>query len=193
MNLKAIIKILVLMLVGICVGTTFSNAAIEIKAGTSPHVNISATTCFEYCYNMRAFSSSLGANSLDPHLTTNADWGAAAYLGLSGYGYVRSKTGETITIGSTNYYSTTNNATGVMNMGKIMTFTASNFDRDDNNVKKLYEKKDTKYVEILAQYNNGQGIYTNKKGLAIIETSGWFSSDAGYDQSSNKFNILLRK
>ena len=156
MKSKQKIKIAFLTIVGICIGTTVSNAAIEIKPGTSPHVNLTASTSFEYCYNMRSYSSSLGANNLDPHLTTNADWAATAYLGLSAYGYVRTKEGNPVSIGEASYYSTTQNATGVMNMGKTTTQTASNFDRisDTNSVKiqtiNIYNKRYTKYVDILS-------------------------------------------
>ena len=192
MNLKRKIRILILTLVaGTCIGSTVSNAAIEIKPGTSPHVNITSSTSYEYCYNMRAYSSSLGANSLDPHLTTNADWAAAAYLGLSGYGYVRTADGNSVTIGENSYFSTTKNATGVMDMGKNYTQTASNFDRQNSYTTNLYNARDTKYVDLLST----EGYDSNKKGLAIAETRGWFNSSTGYNGggiNSYSYYILPR-
>lgn len=194
MSKKNKIRILIIILLSICIGTTVSNAAIEIKPGTSPHVNITASTSYEYCYNMRAYSSSLGANSLDPHLTTNADWAAAAYLGLSGYGYVRTKEGNPVTIGEATYYSTTQNATGVMDMGKNYTQTASNFGRIINGNRaaetiNLYNARYTKYVDLLSQ----EDYDSNKKGLAIEETKGWFNSSTGYNGGSiNSYYILPR-
>ena len=99
MKIKRLIKILIIALIGICVGSTASNAAIEIKPTSSVHNNITASTAYEYCYYMRAYSSSLGANSLDPHLALSADWGAVAYLGASGYGGVKNSQDETIKFG----------------------------------------------------------------------------------------------
>ena len=94
MKIKRLLKILIIALIGICIGSTASNAAIEIKKTDTAekHFGVTAGTAFDYCYNMRAYSSSLGANSLDPHLVLNADWAAAVYLGASGYGGIDAST-----------------------------------------------------------------------------------------------------
>ena len=106
--------------------SSISNAAIEIKSGTTAHIGINASNAYQYCYDMRSSASTLGNNTLDPHLTLNADWGATVYLGASAYGNVRDNDGESITINGTTYNSTTNNITGVMNSGQFI-ITASLF------------------------------------------------------------------
>ena len=189
MKLNKKIMILILAIVGMCIGTTVSNAAIEIKSGTSPHTKITVSTAYEYCYNMRAFSSSLGANSLDPHLTTNADWGAAAYLGMSGYGYVRSAYGQAVSIGENTYNSTTQNATGVMNMGGHYVYTASFIvgRTSTSNNTNLNDNINTKYVDRLSDV-----LEDNKKGLGLIETKGWFSSTCLYPATSSTYSQVPR-
>ena len=61
------------------------NAAMEIKDGANMY-NTTASDAYQICYDLRNPTSTLSKNSLDPHLTLNADWAAATYLGLSGYG-----------------------------------------------------------------------------------------------------------
>lgn len=166
MKINRIIKILIIALIGICIVSTASNAAIEIKKTdtTEKHKNITASTAFDYCYYMRAYSSSLGANSLDPHLVLNADWAAFTYLGFSGYGSMYSFYGNNKSASFQNsgggyvfQASSTNNATGVYTMevdryrGAYYTWTASIMgDNTNQYANSIYQKINTKYVEQLS-------------------------------------------
>ena len=178
-NKVKIIGILVMIsLIAICF-STISNAAIEVKPGTAAHVNINPSTAYQYCYDMRSSTSTLGANTLDPHLILNADWGAVTYLGASTYGNIRSANGTEVTIKDEKYYSTTNNITGVMNMGNNLgTFTSSLIDGAAKNVNRTNLEKNinTKYVETLPTECTIDGT----KGQALAETAGWYGSLCEY-------------
>lgn len=173
------------LILGICFNN-ISNAAIEIKPGTKRHTNIQATTAYQYCYDMRSSTSTLGNNSLDPHLTLNADWTATAYLGASVYGNVRNQKGNGVIIGgSTTYNSTTNNITGVMNMGSPYIFTSSllttyNTNECDEYIN-LVNNKNTKYVEVFEESDTIE----NAKGKGTIEVKNWWDSNYNYANSSN--------
>lgn len=152
-----------------------SKAAIEVKPGTSSYVDITASDSYKLCYDLREYDTTLGTNSLDPHLTLNKDWGAVTYLSVSSYGAVRGYQGPSVTIGSTDYTSTTGNKSGVMNFGKTYTQTSSLFggrSADYNTTTNLKNNLNTKYVENLATTNNVE----NTKGQALMEVNAWYNS-----------------
>lgn len=178
------ISLIMILILGIYF-STISNAAIEIKSGTEPHTNIKVTNSYQYCYDMRSSTSTLGNNSLDPHLTLNADWAAVAYLGASTYGSVRDNVGNEEQIGDGIYYSTTNNITGVMDLGKTdHTQTASLLEgySNSNNRTNLENNINTKYVELLPVLpsTSAEGALEKRieltKGLGFAEVTGWYSS-----------------
>lgn len=198
-KIKIIGSLLLICLFILCF-STISNAAIEIKAGTTRHTHIDISTAYQYCYDMRSATSTLGINSLDPHLSLNADWGATAYLGASTYGGVRNKNGTMIKINEANNLSTTNNITGVMNLGSYL---AGNMLYESNIYvscisdkrtgsrevfDNIYKNKDTKYVEIIPTDENIE----KTRGMALIETDNWYGSGgtAGINES---YPIMYRK
>jgi hypothetical protein len=140
----------------------------EIKSGTSTKTGLTVSQSFAYCYNLRASSTTLGNNTLDPHLTLNSDWGAVLYLAASVYG-VDTTTNDTIQA------STTGNESGVKNLGANATFTSSLFGGivEDNSYRINLEKfVGTKYVESTDTSNSA----SSTRGQAIGETSGWNST-----------------
>ena len=101
-----------------------SYAAIEIKPSTAANSdgvmkNSSVSNSYLLCQGMTNQGESLYGATVVPHLSTNADWGAVSYLSNSIYGTnsAGQNTGEKIQINGINYYSTTGNASGVMNWG----------------------------------------------------------------------------
>lgn len=178
----SIIAIVFLMLF-----TIKSNAAMAIKPGTSSWTKISVSESYQQCYNLRNSDATLGKNNLDPHLTLNKDWGAVAYLAISPYGKVEKDIrGPKISINGTNYYTTTGNITGVMNMGEYYTQTSSLLGGNGNdNTTNLTNNLSTKYVENLS----AETSIENTRGQAIAETWGWFSSDKYYSTSSAPVGI----
>lgn len=197
------ISLIVIFILSICFSNS-SNAAIESKPGQTIHVNNTANTEFMYCYNMRSSTSTLANNTLDPHMMLNVDYGAAVYLGASAYGDVRDATGKAITIQDTSYYSLTNNKTGVMDFalfngynrktsagnglsGGLYTRTAGIYDEattDNANTSILYNFRNTKYVDKLT----GE---SDTKGMAILETSGWYGSNNTIPYETQK-NVTCR-
>lgn len=170
--------------------STISNAAIEVKPGTSAYTTITASDSYDLCYNLRNADSTLGNNSLDPHLTLNKDWSAVAYLGASTYGNVRSKTGTSVVINERTYYSTTNNITGVMDFGYTpFTQTASIYDNISSGelVKSLINNKNSKYVETI----NSNSV--NLKGYAFSETKSWYGSDASFPSDTSSFREIIAR
>lgn len=109
--------------------TTKVNASqIEIKPNSKGIRNITVSQSYVTCRNLDSLSSTLGTTALDPHLVTNKDWGAVAYLANSDYGvgangHTTAKdsgqglSGKEITLDGVKYFSTSGNATGVMNWG----------------------------------------------------------------------------
>lgn len=189
MKIKNIIKILMvtvllyIVLNMICI--QFSNAAIEIKPGTTVQTNISINDSFQYCYDMRHPTSSLGNNSLDPHVAKATDWGITAYLGLSGYGAVKSASGPQITIGESNYSTTTGNASGVMNFGRTITQVAGYAENSTSNANegcrtKLYLPEYSRYVDVI-----GENTVLGTRGMAYAETSGWYNSSQEFLRSND--------
>lgn len=186
-----IITLIIILVLGVCFCNK-SNAAIEIKPGTEAHTKIKVTNSYQYCYDMRSSTSTLGNNTLDPHLTLNADWGAVAYLGASAYGSVRDNVGNEEQIGDRIYYSTTNNITGVMDLGKTeYTQTASLLEgySDSNNRTNLENNINTKYVETISK-SDDVNKEAKMKGWAFYEVKGWYSaSNSGLDGTANPVGI----
>ena len=187
------IMILIIMLSFLMGLTTISNAGMEINGG-DVWTKITASEAYEQCYNLRNSDSTLGVNSLDPHLTLNKDWGAVAYLAISNYGEVTSKTGPTISLGETTRCTTTGNVTGVIDFGRTMyTLTSSLLETDDGTNSEyrtaLINNKGTKYVEILTE----EKTVESTKGQALTETYGWFSTSGYYSYPAASAPVYIRR
>ena len=181
------ILIMVIIFLLIVLLPTITKAGIESKPGTTAWTNISVSDAYGLCYDLNSGGSTLGDCNLDPHLALNKDWGAVAYLAVSGYGAVTTATGPSISIdGMEGYYTTTGNITGVINLGKTAyTYTSGSIavgleeDSKNNQYRtNLIKNKDTRYVEILP--DAGKETAENTKGMAIVETNGWFGSKSSY-------------
>ena len=167
---------------------TISKANMEIKPGTTTWANITVSEAYEACRDLDMGGSSLGTNGLDPHLALSKDWGAVAYLAVSVSGGVTStttQTGPKVTVDNREYTTTTGNLTGVMDFGKTLTYVSSAHEtgletagtNDKNNYRtKLIKDKNTRYVELLPTTATVEGT----KGMAIVETQGWFRSGMQY-------------
>ena len=158
---------------------TISKADMEITGTGTLYTQVTASEAYDFCKNLNTTYSVLGTDQLDAHLVLNKDWGAVAYLAISAYGKVTSKNAPTV--GS--HTSTTGNITGVMDMGKTYTFTSAGHitglaaaSNATDYRQSLIDNQDTKYVELLPATQN----VSNTKGMAISETSGWFSSSTSY-------------
>lgn len=157
--------------------------------GTDSMVLTSVTDSYVLCQNMKERGESLEGSTVLPHLSTNADWGAVSYLSNSIYGTNTQgkNTGVQISIDGVKYYSTTGNATGVMNWGanpntSRISQTASLMQKyvEDNStstandyVIELLNNKDTRYVEII---NTGNFTIKNTLGMALRETQNIYSA-----------------
>lgn len=172
------------MAIAVVAMSSISRAAIEIKPGTTVYDYITVSDSYQLCYDLRANDTTLGSNSLDPHLILNKDWGAVAYLGASAYGSARSDKGDKIDINGGNYYSTTGNKSGVINLGNNPTQTAaiskSRYSTYDRYRKNLIENIEKKYVETYENELSG-------KGCAWNETKNWYSGSYTFNE------IILRK
>ena len=197
MKTKKILVIGIITFIAIMLLPTISKAGVESKPGGTIWKNISISNAYKVCYEMRESTSTLGVNSLDPHLALNKDWGAVAYLAISTYGAVKDKTGPTevaVPGTETKYTSTTGNATGVMNfgIGTAYTYLAGAHETGLESAShpeyrtELITNKNSKYVELLPASAN----VDNTKGMAISETQGWYSSTARY--CSAQYLCLLR-
>lgn len=176
-SIKIIIDILIILMLMLA---TKSYAALECKKNSlSEKMTTNQEKAFQLCYDMRDPTSSLGNNSLDPHLQLNKDVGAYAYLGMSAYGSNGAITQITSTHGSTS-----SNATGVLyTWGQSFTITAGTYDGAE--IIKKYGK--TKYIEVF----NENYTKENTKGMSIIETKGWYNGNADGSVNNNA-QVLVR-
>ena len=204
---KNIIKVILLVTLCLIIQNLFfvqrSNAAIESKAGTAYHNGISVNQSFQYCYDMRYPTSSLGNNSLDPHLVTANDWGGVAYLGLSSYGAVKKETGATsdVVIDNRTYSTLTGNKTGVLNFGSgtygnnytsnyVQTATYLDGSTANNDRSKLYLASNARLVNKISATNDVE----HTKGQAAAETSGWYNVNGYFKSYPNLDNpISMRR
>ena len=149
--------------------------------GSNVLVKSTVSNSYLLCQQMKNNGESLYGATVKPHLATNKDWGAVSYLSNSIYGTntAGQNTGVEVTINGVTYYSTTGNASGVMNWGinkykTLYTQTAGlidNYTSGNNNVTELYNNRDTEYVEYINPTTASLTI-----GMAMQETSGKFGS-----------------
>lgn len=120
-----IISILILISIILVIPKSYGAIALEptiMENGKEKNPVIVHTTIsnsYSLCQQMTKNGESLYGTTVKPHLATNKDWGAVSYLSNSAYGTNREgkNTGVTTTINGVDYYSTTGNASGVMNWG----------------------------------------------------------------------------
>lgn len=149
--------------------------------GSNVLVNTKVSNSYTLCQQMTMNGESLYGTTVKPHLATNKDWGAVSYLSNSIYGTNTQgqNTGVEVTINGVTYYSTTGNASGVMNWGKnkykeLYTQTAGlmdNYSSGNDNVTELYNNRETEYVDFI---NPTTSSLT--RGMAMQETSGKFAT-----------------
>ncbi len=193
---EQILIMVIIFLLIVLLLPTITKAGVESKPGTTAWTNISVSDAYDVCYGMASGGSTLGNCSLDPHLILNKDWGAAAYLAISGYGAVTTATGPTVTIGEKkDYTSTTGNITGIINFGKTAyTYTSSSIAAGlEGTVKErqsLIDNSKTRYVETLP--DSGDVTVETTKGMAIAETKGWFSSRGNYYVPTTSYPTVAR-
>lgn len=153
--IKKIKILIVIVFLSLILFTTSSYGAIEIKEERPDAFTISPSNAFATCYNLRANSTTLGNNSLDPHLVLNSDWATVIYLTLSVYG----------TNNQSRYQYSTGNKSGVFYddcyfIPSALLETAITGPSYEN----IYKYRNTKYVESLPiddkdLVNKGRGIY----------------------------------
>lgn len=182
MKMKKQIIIGIMILLAMSLLPNISKAAdisrFESKSGGTLWNNVTISRAYQECYDLRELSaeSTLGNNSLDPHLTLNKDWGAVAYLAISPYGGVSSVYSQT----------TTGNLTGVQDFGKAdakFEFTSSLLTgaKDNTNITNLINNIGTKYVEELAE--DAWTNIENSKGMALAETRGYKNSSQNWNNA----------
>lgn len=148
---------------------------IQIKKGATSWTSISVSDAYDKCQELNDDNSALGITSSNvmAHLSTNADWYAVSLLTQSDYG-------------SKNNNNTTGNNSGIMNFGKMWTFTAGimedNTQTTNANYQSIIDNKNTKFVEKIKNQANKE---SNKPGLGF-RASELLSSDTIYYQ--NNFN-----
>ncbi len=174
-NKKLIIIGTIALLIMICL-PNISKAGYESKANSTAWDDISISGAFGVCKDLSSPTSTLGNNTVDPHLILNKDWGAVAYLSLSAYGNgTKGYTSNRVD----SHYTTTSNLSGIIDLGRDGVYNyewvsalMKDFNGNDEYVKQysknLIDNKDTRYVEELEE-----NAFTNNelsKGLALSET-----------------------
>ena len=165
--------------------------------GSNVLVNKTVSASYLLCQQMKSNGESLYGTSVKPHLATNKDWGAVSYLSNSVYGTntTGQNTGIEKTINGVRYYSTTGNASGVMNWGsnpnKTLYIFSAGLDNAYNgnniaSIAELYNNRTTEYVEYQDMTNKSLTI-----GMAIHETAGFFSGLHYINHSNSQQNHVV--
>ena len=189
---KTIISFIIIIFI-IIFSTTISKAGVQIIKGATTYTSVNISESFDICYNLRNGDSTLGTNTLDPHLATSLDWGAVAYLAQSRYGANAT---------STNSYNSTStgNESGVKDTGGYMQ-TATLFEnrnKTSTNAKsyryRLEEALKTpgmeKYVDEISNTVN----VTTTLGRAIAETQNWYGATYTFqNQSNTDYPLIIRE
>lgn len=131
-----ILSITILLIIAFGIINTV-NGAIAIKeAGSTVLTGKTISEFFDMALQMKDAGQALEGTSLDPHMATNKEWAAVSYLSNSNYGTAGEgkNTGMTVTINGNSHYSTTDNITGVIDWGKLNTYTAGVLSGADTNV-----------------------------------------------------------
>lgn len=212
---QIIISIIILIIIGIC---QKSYAAIEIKPSPAANaskvmVNSSVSNSYLLCQNMTKQGESLYGSTVLPHLSTNTDWGAVSYLSNSIYGTNSEgkNNGLEVTIDGITYYSTTGNASGVMNWGvnyykvqgnsTLLTQTSSLITKyvNDNTgstainyVTELEKaaKANSRYVDIV---NTNSFTVKNTLGMCLAEVIGYPWRQYGYYGQDINYPMVIRQ
>ena len=204
------VKSIIVSILMIFILSNSSYAAIEIvpsrdTKGTDGTTTISVSNSYLLCRGMTDSGQTLAGATVQPHLVTNADWGAVSYLSNSVYGTnsAGKNTGVQIMIDSVKYYSTTGNLTGVMNWGSnpnttrytqtaslIKKYTDNNTESTANDaVEVLYQNKDERFVDVI---DTGDAWYRTTYGLAMVDTNGIYSSWS-YRSTNINYPICIRQ
>lgn len=177
MKVNKIIKILTLGIIFMILSNIKSYGAVAITKGTSVFTNRTISDFYDICKEMKNVGQGLEGTDVDVHMATNKEWATVSYFSNSNYGTATQgkNNGTSVTIDGTDYYSTNGNATGVMNWGKIMTYTSgvlSNY---------------TNIGTTSTLYNNGRSIIQNATDSVHVDlinsvsrssigATGWYST-----------------
>lgn len=156
--MKNKIKISIIILILTLAITTQVFGAVAIKPTGNVYTSITLSNAFDQCLAMKASGGALAGSNVDVHMANGKEWGTVSYFSNSPYGTntVGQNTGIAITVGGTQYLSTNGNATGVMDWGKTVSYTAS--------VVSVYNSINTSGTA----YSNGRSVIENA-GTSLVD------------------------
>lgn len=183
--MKKIVVSIIFIVTFLMVNNTY--AAIEMKStsNNNRYTNVTVSESFNLCYDLRNNTSTLGENTLDPHMCKNTEWGAVLYLAHSRYG------ANNVNI----QYNTTGNNTGIMNMDgyvqmadlrstrAITSTTTGNYAVLNE---ALADSNKKRYVEITPD----EPTVENTLGMAFKETEQWYGANNGFP--NNNYPVSIR-
>lgn len=181
-----------------------------VTNGSNVLVNTTVSNSYSLCQQMTRSGESLYGTTVQPHLATNKDWGAVSYLSNSIYGTNTQgqNTGTQITINGVNYYSTTGNASGVMNWGsnpnkELYTHTSAlnqvYMNLGDTTTSSAYDnvieldtaaKNNSNYVEVIDTWNMTK---ENTLGMSLSEINNYSFVDWKGRYASKDYPVIVRK
>lgn len=173
MKREKIKYILLIMLIGLTVAMpqAYAKTSIEIKPNASTvYTNKTISEFFDESMAMKNVGEGLEGSDVDVHMATNTDWAIFSYFSNSQYGTngKGQNNGLDVTIGGTTYKSTNGNITGMMDLGKTLTYTSGLI----NNYKEL---SDTEEV-----YINGRSIILNATNSRYVDLSNVSRESMGF-------------
>lgn len=163
---KMILLIILIFLISISLMQIKSYAGLTVTSSGTRADKKTTSNAFAYCYNLRVSTSTLGDNTLDPHLMLNSDFATAFYLGVSSYG-------RGSLAGLVNASANGNNS-GIFCTGEIERTSAirENYYSTSSNKSyftNLIAYKDTNYVELLPESLSSD----SNTGKALNEIQSW--------------------
>ena len=183
--MKKVVISIIFIAILLIVNNTYAAMEMKSTSNNNRYVYVTVSESFNLCYDLRNSTSTLGTNTLDPHLCKNVEWGAVLYLAHSRYGANNSNI-------KTN---TTGNNTGVMNMDGYVQMSALRNTRDSTSTTTgnyyvlnaaLLDDNKKKYVEIIPD----NPTVENTLGMAFKETEQWYACSANFPNVN--YPVLIR-
>ena len=154
----------------------YAKTSIEIKPSSTVYTHKTISEFFDDSIKMKNPGEGLEGSNVDVHMATNMDWAIVSFFSNSAYGTngEGKNVGLDVTIEGNTYRSTNGNVTGVMNFGKMPTYTAGVISKYTaisdtseayaNGIRILENVTNNKYVDVINASNSEQAAFKSWYG-----------------------------
>lgn len=199
MKIKNKVLMMIFLIITILAIGNKAEAALISKPGEAPYymdANKGVTTAYGLCRELRLSDSTLGNNSLDPHLMLPKEWLAVDMLANSVYGFDSQSNQLSYTDTSVNikYQSSTPNKSGIMYEYRDIYYSVndytssiySEYDKTNDSCfstkANIFNNKGTKYVQTI-EFPFANVTYTSSNNAEALQNNPILST-RGYSYNS---------